>query len=135
MGGGRGGGLVDLFAAAKMQTVLSLPPSIWQARDALTSGLSPAQLSDGVGIALPTAWAYVCRAAQSLSGEELRRVVEPLVSRTLWRALIGLRHDPIIGESLTDLMPAVKQRGAFREKSKQLEWEQLRLARMALVAP
>ena len=130
-----GGGLVDLYAAAKMETVLSLPPSIWQARNALTSGLSPAQLSKEVSIGLPTAWAYICRAAQTLSGEELRRLVEPLVSRTLWRALISLRGDPVFGESLTDLMPAVKRRGAFKEKSKRLEWEELRLARMALVAP
>jgi hypothetical protein len=117
--GVRGGLLVDLLAAAGLRAPV-LPPAIRVARNALATGHTAAELAAALRVQESTAWAYLCRAAQSAAPCELREFVRRFEPR-LWRRLHTRRE---IGGSLTEL---ARDLGVPVSSA-------LRLARMAAVA-
>ena len=129
----RGAGLVDLWAAAGLQQVQRIQFAIRTARDALMTGHTPDQLAQVLGVSPVTTWSYFSRAAEYVRGADLRRLVPPLVGQRFWATLVGMRDDPVLGESLTDLMATLQRRK--RAPAGDFAWERLRLGRLALLAP
>ena len=123
------------WAAAGLQQVEWIQPAIRTARDALMTGHTPEQLANAVSISIVSAWSYFCRAAETVpgGGADLRRLVPPLVGQRFWGTLVGVREDPVLGESLTDLMATLQRRK--RAPAGDFAWERLRLGRLALLAP
>ena len=138
----RGCGLVNLTVAAGLRKrEVGLTPTLFLAAEALGTGRTPLELahtheSDRTEA---TAWSYFTRVAPFFAGEELRKRVPRLVSRDMWSLLQGMAasKEAAVGESLTQLMPVVQKRlqrrGEFRKS--EYQWEQLRLARLSVLAP
>ena len=74
-----GAGLVDLYEAAGLDGGIPLPLSIRQARGAILSNATPADLARHTEIFLSTARSYFCRAAVHVEGATLRLRVRGLV--------------------------------------------------------
>jgi hypothetical protein len=129
----RGAGLVDLWAAAGIQQIQRIQLAIRTARDALMTGHTPDQLAQVLDVSPVTTWSYFSRAAEYVRGADLRRLVPPLVGLRFWATLVGMRDDPVLGESLTDLMATLQRRK--RAPAGDFAWERLRLGRLALLAP
>ena len=131
-----GVGLVDLTTVAKLcPNVVVLPPAIKSAADAMyQGGVPPGHFANDAGIEVGTAWSYYTRAAQVLPVDRLRQVAKQFVARDLWRVLRQMEQeeDPVLGGSLTELMPEVLGRVSQQFVSSEFQWEQLRLARSAI---
>ena len=126
-------GLVPLDTAARLRRdVVYIPPYLAQARQALLTGHTPAELAE-LGVATSTAWNYFCRAAEMVNTAELLRLVPRLVSKELWKALQQVQDDRL-GGPLKALMEAVKERLPRDPGDDDETWSQLRIARLALVA-
>ena len=120
----KGAGLVPLDTR---RTVVYLPPYLAQARQALITGHTPADLR---GIAESTAWSYMCRAAETISSADLQRLVPRLVSKGLWRVLQQRKE---LGGPLKPLMDIVVEKlPGFARTTEPMS--QLRLARLAILA-
>ena len=134
---GAGGyvGMLDLFEAAGLDGGVSLPLSIRRARGALLAGASPADLARHAEISESTAWSYFAQAAVHVDGATLRTRVKPLVSPTLWRALVALRGDTRLGGSLNELDGLLGRSLPVKQRQSAHWVSQVRLARTALTAP
>ena len=129
-------GLLDLTSCARgWRTLDGIPGSIEQAMNALACGVEPADFADHRGIKETSAWSSYTKAAQHLRPSELRKACQEIVMPKLWRVLSQLKGEEnvILGESLTDLLEEVDERLPGFAKH-ELRFEQLRLARMGLVA-
>ena len=134
----KGAGLVDLFAAAKLQRVLNVPPRIRTTLDALMSGQSPCELARVLGIAEDSAWTYAWEAGRHIPPNRLWSIARSIVSPDLLHVLRDMEAQghPLLGARLTELMSEVEDN--LPEDSKFLQEEcqfgQLKFARMALQA-
>ena len=133
----KGVGLVDLTTVARLRPlIITVPPAVASAADALYNAVPPEEYANDAGIQVGTAWSYYTRAALVLPKDRLREATKFLVSRDLWRRLKEMdeAEDPVLGGSLTDLMSAVQDdlssRGEFMNS--EFQFEQLRLARSCL---
>ena len=123
-------GLVQLDTAAKLlENVIYLPPYLAQARQALITGHTPAELA-ALGVEDSTAWNYFCRAAETVSTSELLRLVPKLVPGDLWKALQQIK-DERLGGPLKELFRALQTKIPHLDEA---SMSQLRLARLALVS-
>ena len=136
----KGAGLVDLYAAAGLrEDEIRLSPAIHATVQALMTRHEPSDLVDSFEITEGTAWSYISKAAAHISGPDLRRIVPRLVSVDLWALLVSMRDsgEAVVGGSLTELRSEVLKRlsrnGTFQKSS--FGWEELRLARLAVLAP
>ena len=138
----RGCGLVNFTVAAGLRRRdVGFSPSLYLAVEALATGRTPLEMASthDSDRSEATAWSYFCRVAPFFSGDELRKRVPRLVAVDLWSLLQGMMvsQERVLGESLSQLMPVVqkrlKRRGEFRTSENQ--WEQLRLARLSVLAP
>ena len=133
----KGVGLVDLTTVARLRPlIITVPPAVASAADALYNAVPPEEYASDAGIQEATSWSYFTRAALVLPKDRLREVTRDLVSKDLWRLLKRMddEEDPLLGGSLKDLMEAVlddlSSRGEFRNS--EFQFEQLRLARSCL---
>ena len=135
-GGLSGCGLLDLTAASKgRQKEIVIPPSIQKALFALRDGLPPSEYAKKQDIKVSSAWGAYSTAAPHLQPRELHRACKEIVPRDLWDTLAHMKNiqDPMLGESLTDLMSVVDNYIPDFSKSR-LRFEHLRLARMGILA-
>ena len=133
--------LVDLTTAAGLrEDVVTVPPSIKQAVDALLTGRSVQELAAAARVSPSTAWSYVCRACQLLSRAERMAIGPQLVTGEVWRVLSALarERDERLGGPLLELLPVVERRlskssecNCFRRS--EFKMSQLRLARLCMV--
>ena len=133
----KGCGLVNLTVAAGLAPrTLRLSPTLYHAAQALMTGRDAQELALVLDVVEATAWTYLCCAAAHVPGDNLRPRARRLVAPDLWRALGAMHGDARLGGPLAELMPVVlkkvKRGGTFRRS--QFQWEQLRLARLALLA-
>lgn len=133
-------GLVNLTLAAGLRpNSVDITDSLFLAAEALGTGHTPVDLSRESMVQVGTAWSYMCRVAPLFPSDDLRRHVSTLVSADLWALLqsMAAKGEAVLGGSLMDLRGVVdrrlKRRGAFR--SSEFQMEQLRLARLATIAP
>ena len=122
--------LVDILAAAGLQEE-RIPPVVRMAREAMLSGYTPTDLADAAGIQESTAWKNTCVAAQGVRGDQLRKVVPTLVGQRLWRAVVALQGNAVLGGSLTDLVAVLGKRDKGLAN---VDMSAVRLARLAAVA-
>ena len=128
-------GLVNLTDAAKYRREIRLQDRILDAANMLMSGHSPYDHFMEKDVQEDTSWNYYSKAAQFIKGTDLRRVVEPLVEEELWAILKRMKRkeDLVLGGPLKPLMEKVLSRyPEFADE--EFRWEQLRLARIALVS-
>ena len=118
----KGAGLVDITSASGFGRE-PVPLYLAQAVDALLAGAHPRDLAAAALVQESTAWCYFSRAAQQLALCDLQRLIPPLISKRLWKALLALRGTPVLGASLKELAQALPFEVPF---------EQLRLARLVL---
>ena len=118
----KGAGLIDLTSASGFGRE-PVPPYLAQAADALLAGAHPRDLAAAALVQESTAWTYFCRAAEQLAVCDLQRLIPPLISKRLWKALLALRGTPVLGASLKELAQALPFEVPF---------EQLRLARLVV---
>ena len=63
--------------------------------------------------------------------------MQRFVARDLWSLLVAMKGEVVLGESLTELMDEVTKRlprrGEFMRSD--FRWEQLRIARLSVLAP
>lgn len=129
----QGVGLIDLRAAREDAARVELPPRLEWALSSIARGRAPCDAA--IDVAESTMWSYYAQAAERCArADELRRV-HKLVAPDLWRLLLAMRDDPLLGGPLTPLMEAVRSRlrphGHFARGGYQ--FEQLRLARLAVL--
>ena len=129
----RGVGLVDLWGAAGLQHTDRIQPAIRNARAALMARNTPQELAQATGITHTTAWSYFCRAAEHVPGTDLRRLAPTLVGHSLWRTLVSLRTEAVLGDTLKTIMGTLHARHAAPDG--EFVWERLRFARLCLLAP
>jgi hypothetical protein len=130
-----GAGLVDLYEAAGLDGGIPLPLSIRQARGAILTNATVADLARHTGISLSTAWSYVCRAAVHVDGATLRLRVRALVDPQLWEAVQRLRGQSVLGGALSDLWEVVAPRLPPRLRRDENATSMLRLARTGAILP
>jgi hypothetical protein len=130
-----GCGLLDLTSSARGWRALDVPKSIEDAMDALGAHTDPADYADERGIQERSAWSAYAKAAPYMRPSDLRNVCREVVASDLWRVLSQLKTEKnaILGSSLTELMEEINERLPGFEDF-ELRFEQLRLARMAIVA-
>ena len=132
----RGSGLVNLTVAAGLrENTVHMSDSLWFACEALMTGKTPAQHARAAAIMEQTSWSYFCRMAPFVGGAGLRKHVPPLVSTRLWKVLQSMRSDPALGGPLHELLPVVQARLRSASDFRAFPMEQLRLARLSVLAP
>ena len=131
--------LVDLLVASKLKPPnYDLPLHLSKAADCMLSGGSPRVFAKQTGLKLTTSWVYFTQVAYKMRTPDLHRVAPLLVPRDVWSALTTLQQqaDPVLGGTLTDLLPAVE--GQLNPRSRFLTNEHkfniLRLARLCVVS-
>ena len=131
--------LVDLLVACRLKPPnYDLPPHLSKAADCMLSGGSPRLFARQTGLKLTTSWVYFTQCAYKLRKSDLYRVAPLLVPNDVWSALtsLGTRGDPVLGGTLTDLLPAIE--GQLNPRSRFLTNEHkfniLRLGRLCVVS-
>ena len=134
----RNAGLVDLFRAARMLQYVKIAPRIAMAVSVVECGQDAEALARVAGVAIGSAWSYLTTAAKYVDASTLQRRVPRLVAIDLWSVLTSMHEErhPVLGASLTDLMQEVRERISSRGPfvRGEFQFEQLRLARMAIAA-
>lgn len=131
----KGCGLVNLTQSSRGRREAFIESHILDAANMLMTGHTPRQHSHEKDVAEQTSWNYFTKAAKFIGGVDLRRMVEGIVDAKLWRILKRMkrRDDPLLGGKLIPLYEEIKSE--YEEFSTvRYSWEQLRLARMSLLA-
>ena len=129
---------MDLFAAAKLRNVLTVPPRIRTTLDALMSGHTPFELASALGIAEDSAWAYAWQTGQFIPPKQLWEIARNIVSPDLLEVLQNMeaQDHPLLSARLTELIMEVEE--ALTEDSdfyqEDCQLGMLRFARMVLQA-
>ena len=123
-------GMLDLTSAALGRKEHVVTPAIKEAMDALACGVDPSDFADHREIKETSAWAYYNKAAIHLRPSDLRRGCRAIVPSELWDVLTAMRREenPLLGESLTDLMEAVEEE-LYDFSEDRLRFDRLRLRR------
>lgn len=123
----KGAGLVNLLAAAGLvRSEVAIPPRVFNAYRSIAARVSVAKHAQRFRLSPKAAWQYYALAAVHVP--DVHVYARDLVAKDVWRLLLSMRGEPVLGGRLTDLMAVVDRR-----LRREISFEELRFARVCAV--